>query len=67
MIVLNEFLYEICVKSDGNSDMYRIIIDFLELDTDDKRIHGSAVIKTVRQQQKKKKQNSFKKNYYFPV
>lgn len=52
MIVLNEFLYEICVKSDGNSDMYRIIIDFLELDTDDKRIHGSAVIKTVRQQKK---------------
>lgn len=53
MIVLNEFLYEICVKSDDNSDMYRIIIDFLELDTDDKRIHGSAVIKTVRQHKKK--------------
>lgn len=48
MAILNQFLREICIKAHGNDDMNAIIRDFLEPDTNDKRMQGGAVIRTVR-------------------
>lgn len=47
MNILNEFLDEICIRAELNEDMNIIIRDFLEPDTNDKKIHGGAVIRTV--------------------
>lgn len=47
MTVLNEFLKIICMRADDNDDLHIILRDFLEPDTNDKKIHGGAVIRTV--------------------
>ncbi|XP_055715538.1 sorting nexin-13-like isoform X2 [Phlebotomus papatasi] len=47
MAILNQFLREICIKAHGNDDMNAIIRDFLEPDTNDKRMQGGAVIRTI--------------------
>lgn len=47
MGLLNEFLIMICNKAEHNEAMYSVIRDFLEPDTNDKKIHGGAVIRTV--------------------
>lgn len=47
MTLLNEFLKIICMRADDNDDLYTILRDFLEPDTNDKKIHGGAVIRTV--------------------
>jgi sorting nexin-13 len=48
MNVLNEFLAEICAQSERNDEMNMTMRDFLEPDTDDRKMHGGAVIRTVR-------------------
>lgn len=48
MTVLNEFLKIICTRADDNDDLHTILRDFLEPDTNDKKIHGGAVIRTVK-------------------
>jgi len=48
MSILNEFLREICLRSSTeHNDIYNIVREFLEPDTNDKKIHGGAVIRTV--------------------
>uniref|UniRef100_A0A8D8BKG3 Sorting nexin-13 n=1 Tax=Culex pipiens TaxID=7175 RepID=A0A8D8BKG3_CULPI len=47
MEVLNLFLQEICAKAETNDDMRAIVRNFLEPDTDDRRMHGGAVVKTI--------------------
>ncbi|XP_059621680.1 sorting nexin-13-like isoform X2 [Phlebotomus argentipes] len=47
MTILNQFLREICARAHGNDDMNAIIRDFLEPDTNDKRMQGGAVIRTI--------------------
>ncbi|GAB0088139.1 sorting nexin-13-like [Sergentomyia squamirostris] len=47
MNILNQFLREICAKAHGNGDMNVIIRDFLEPDTNDKRMQGGAVVRTI--------------------
>lgn len=47
MTVLNEFLKIICIRADDNEDLHTILRDFLEPDTNDRKIHGGAVIRTV--------------------
>lgn len=47
MEVLNEFLKIICHKVNDNDEMHTIFRDFLEPDTNDKKISGGSVIRTV--------------------
>lgn len=47
MVVLNEFLREIGLRSEDNHEIYTIVRDFLEPDTNDKKLHGGTVIRTV--------------------
>lgn len=47
MVILNEFLYEICAKAETNDDIYNILRDFVEPDANDKRAHGGAVVRTL--------------------
>uniref|UniRef100_A0A1Q3G2G8 Putative sorting nexin n=1 Tax=Culex tarsalis TaxID=7177 RepID=A0A1Q3G2G8_CULTA len=47
MEVLNLFLQEICAKAETNDEMRAIVRNFLEPDTDDRRMHGGAVVKTI--------------------
>lgn len=47
MIVLNEFLKDICLYAEDNNDILQIIHCFMEPDTNDKKIHGGTVVKTV--------------------
>lgn len=47
MIMLNEFLKTISMRADDNDELYAILREFLEPDTNDKKIHGGAVIRTV--------------------
>lgn len=49
MEVLNEFLKIICHKVNDNDEMHTIFRDFLEPDTNDKKISGGSVIRTVTQ------------------
>lgn len=48
MGMLNDFLNVICIKAEQNDAMHAVIRDFLEPDTNDKKIHGGAVVRTVR-------------------
>lgn len=48
MIVLNEFLREICLRAEDNHEIFTIIREFLEPDTNDKKLHGGTVIRTVK-------------------
>lgn len=47
MTVLNEFLKTISMRADDNDELHAMLRDFLEPDTNDKKIHGGAVIRTV--------------------
>lgn len=47
MTLLNEFLKTISMRADDNDELHAILRDFLEPDTNDKKIHGGAVIRTV--------------------
>lgn len=47
MTVLNEFLKTISMRADDNDELHSILREFLEPDTNDKKIHGGAVIRTV--------------------
>ncbi|XP_058447604.1 sorting nexin-13-like isoform X2 [Malaya genurostris] len=47
MDVLNEFLNEICAKAEQNDEMRSFVRNFLEPDTDDRKMHGGAVVKTI--------------------
>lgn len=47
MLVLNEFLKIVCSRADDNEDLNTILRDFLEPDTNDKKIHGGAVVRTI--------------------
>ncbi|XP_055636167.1 sorting nexin-13-like isoform X2 [Toxorhynchites rutilus septentrionalis] len=47
MEILNLFLQEICVKAEQNDEMRAIVRNFLEPDTDDRKMHGGAVVKTI--------------------
>ncbi|XP_055613331.1 sorting nexin-13-like isoform X2 [Uranotaenia lowii] len=47
MEVLNLFLHEICAKAENNNDILTIVQNFLEPDTDDRKMHGGAVVKTI--------------------
>lgn len=47
MNVLNQFLSVICIRAENNEAMYAVIRDFLEPDTNDKKMQGGAVIRTV--------------------
>lgn len=47
MTLLNEFLKTISMRADDNDELHTILRDFLEPDTNDKKIHGGAVIRTV--------------------
>lgn len=48
MTLLNEFLKTISMRADDNDELHAILRDFLEPDTNDKKIHGGAVIRTVK-------------------
>ena len=48
MEILNRFLAEICAKAELSEEMMAIIRNFLEPDTDDRKMHGGPVVKTVR-------------------
>lgn len=48
MEVLNEFLRIICNQAHENDDLHTILRDFLEPDTNDKKISGGPVIRTVK-------------------
>lgn len=48
MEVLNEFLRIVCNQAGDNDDLHTILHDFLEPDTNDKKIHGGSVIRTVK-------------------
>lgn len=47
MEVLNEFLRIVCNQAHDNDDLHTILRDFLEPDTNDKKISGGSVIRTV--------------------
>ncbi|XP_055308678.1 sorting nexin-13 isoform X2 [Sitodiplosis mosellana] len=47
MTLLNEFLKTISMRADDNDELNTILRDFLEPDTNDKKIHGGAVIRTI--------------------
>lgn len=47
MTLLNEFLKTISMRADDNEELHSILREFLEPDTNDKKIHGGAVIRTV--------------------
>lgn len=47
MTMLNEFLKTVSMRADDNDELYAILREFLEPDTDDKKIHGGTVIRTV--------------------
>ena len=47
MTVLNEFLKIVCSRADDNEDLNAMLREFLEPDTNDKKIHGGSVIRTV--------------------
>lgn len=47
MSVLNQFLSVICIRAENNEAMHAVIRDFLEPDTNDKKMQGGAVIRTV--------------------
>lgn len=47
MTVLNEFMKTISMRADDNDELHTMLRDFLEPDTNDKKIHGGAVIRTV--------------------
>jgi sorting nexin-13 len=47
MSLLNEFLAEICEQAERNDEMNMIMRDFLEPDTDDRKLSGGAVIRTI--------------------
>lgn len=47
MVLLNDFLSIICEWAADNDDMMRTVREFLEPDTDDRKIHGGVVIRTV--------------------
>lgn len=48
MVVLNEFLRLVCQRAEDNPDIYAVVREFLEPDTNDRKMHGGAVVKTVR-------------------
>lgn len=48
MVVLNEFLRLVCQRAEDNPDIYAVVRDFMEPDTNDRKMHGGAVVKTVR-------------------
>lgn len=54
MTVLNEFLKIVCNRADDNEDLNVMLRDFLEPDTNDKKIHGGAVVRTVKSSPKPK-------------
>lgn len=47
MVVLNEFLRLICQRAEDNPDIHAVVREFMEPDTNDRKMHGGAVIKTV--------------------
>lgn len=47
MLVLNEFLKIVCSRADDNEDLNTILREFLEPDTNDRKIHGGAVVRTI--------------------
>ncbi|XP_049534838.1 sorting nexin-13-like isoform X3 [Anopheles darlingi] len=47
MEVLNRFLLEICARAEQSEEMMAIIRNFLEPDTDDRKMHGGPVVKTI--------------------
>ncbi|XP_050068170.1 sorting nexin-13-like [Anopheles maculipalpis] len=47
MEILNRFLAEICAKAELSEEMMAIIRNFLEPDTDDRKMHGGPVVKTI--------------------
>ncbi|XP_058059091.1 sorting nexin-13-like [Anopheles bellator] len=47
MEVLNRFLGEICARAELAEEMMTIIRNFLEPDTDDRKMHGGTVVKTI--------------------
>lgn len=47
MVVLNEFLRLICQRAEDNPDIHGVVREFMEPDTNDRKMHGGAVIKTV--------------------
>lgn len=46
-IVLNEFLKIVCSRADDNEDLNTMLRDFLEPDTNDKKLQGGAVVRTI--------------------
>uniref|UniRef100_A0AAG5CPM1 Sorting nexin n=1 Tax=Anopheles atroparvus TaxID=41427 RepID=A0AAG5CPM1_ANOAO len=47
MEILNRFLAEICTRAEQSEEMMAIIRNFLEPDTDDRKMHGGPVVKTI--------------------
>lgn len=47
MVVLNEFLRVVCQRAEDNAEILAIVRDFMEPDTNDKKMHGGTVIRTV--------------------
>ncbi|XP_035897765.1 sorting nexin-13-like isoform X2 [Anopheles stephensi] len=47
MEILNRFLAEVCAKAELSEEMMAIIRNFLEPDTDDRKMHGGPVVKTI--------------------
>lgn len=47
MAVLNEFLKVICAHAETNDEIFSIMRDFVEPDTNDRKISGGTVIRTV--------------------
>lgn len=47
MEILNQFLEEICAKAEQFDEIRKIVRSFLEPDTDDRKMHGGAVVKTI--------------------
>ena len=47
MVLLNEFLRFLCEWAESNNELMTNLRDFLEPDTDDKKINGGAVVRTV--------------------
>lgn len=52
MELLNEFLRIVCNQAHDNDDLHTILCDFLEPDTNDKKISGGSVIRTVKKKKK---------------
>lgn len=47
MAVLNEFLRVICSHAETNEEIFVIMREFVEPDTNDRKISGGTVIRTV--------------------